>query len=135
MQDRKRARNIVIYDGACGVCQVFREHTERYDRRRELEFIPYQTPDLERFAPGLSSEAAREALYFLRWDGKRFRGARAVFEVMKCWPGVWGRLGRVLAFPPLSWGAEPFYRLLARHRARVSRWLRLERCAFWSEDG
>lgn len=125
----------VIYDGACGVCQALREWAERQDRHRRLVFIPYQAPDLTQRVPGLTREAASEALHFVRADGERFRGARAAFEVMKRWPGVWGWLGRVLALPPLSWLAEPFYRLFARHRAHISRWLGLQSCALYPAEG
>lgn len=131
----KNAHGIVIYDGACGVCQALREWAERRDQHRRLTFIPYQAPDLERLVPGLTREVASQALYFVREDGWRFRGARAAFEVMKRWPGAWGWLGRLLALPPFHWLAEPFYRLFARHRGRVSRWLGLEACALRAEDG
>ena len=128
------ARGIVIYDGACGVCQALREWAERKDRHRRLTFIPYQAPELERLVPGLPPEVARQALHFVREDGRRFRGAHAAFEVMKRWPGGWGRLGHVLALPPLRWLAEPVYRLFARHRTRVSRWLGLEACAHYPPE-
>lgn len=124
----------MIYDGACGVCHAFREFAERRDVTGQLEFIPFQTAELERIAPGLTPELASEAVYLVREDGRRFRGARAVFEVMRRWPGVWGILGTMMAFPPLSLLAEPFYRLFARHRTRISHWLRLERCAVVSTN-
>ena len=115
----------MIYDGDCNVCQALKRGIERRDRRDRLEFVPFQEADLEALAPGLDREMASHSVYLVRPDGRRFRGARAVFEALKRLPGAWGLAGRIWAFPPLSLLAEPFYRLVARNRDRISRWLGL----------
>jgi predicted DCC family thiol-disulfide oxidoreductase YuxK len=93
-----------------------------------MEFVPFQTGDLERIVPGLTPELASRSLTFVSKDGRRFRGARAVFETMRRLPGAWGALGAILSFPPLSLLAEPFYRLFARHRGTISQKLGYDRC-------
>ncbi|MGQ9850384.1 MAG: thiol-disulfide oxidoreductase DCC family protein [Aggregatilineaceae bacterium] len=119
---------LVVFDGDCGLCQTARQWAEERDRQGRLRFVPYQDADLARLAPDLTAEQAAQALYLLAPDGRRYRGARAVFMTLRSLPGWWSLLGTVWALPPLSLLAEPFYRLVARHRAAVSRWLGLTQC-------
>ncbi len=119
---------LIIYDGDCGLCQAARRWAQQRDRQRRLLFVPYQETDLARLAPGLTVAQAARALYAIAPDGRRFRGARAVFETLRHLPGSWALLGTVGAWTPVSLLVEPCYRLLAHHRARLSRWLGLTHC-------
>lgn len=118
----------VIFDGDCGVCMALKDWAVGRDSAGNLEFVAYQTGNLEGISPGLTPELASHALCFVGRDGRLFRGARAVFETMRRLPGIWGAVGTVLSFPPLSFVAEPFYYLFARNRGRFSHWLGLDRC-------
>ena len=118
----------VIYDGNCGVCTALKIEAERRDRESRLRFVPFQSSDLEQIAPGITRQMASKAVYLVRADGRRFQGARAFFEVMRRLPGPWGLVGAIGALPPLSLLAEPVYRLVARNRAALSRWLNLDVC-------
>lgn len=122
----------VLYDGNCGICTGLKIEAERRDREHRLRFVPFQSGDLERVAPGISPQMASKAVYLLRADGRRFRGARAFFEALRRLPGPWGLVGAIGAFAPLSLLAEPFYRLVARNRATLSRWLDLDACQLGS---
>jgi predicted DCC family thiol-disulfide oxidoreductase YuxK len=118
----------VIYDGNCGICTALKLEAERRDRENRLHFVPFQANDMNQVASDISREAASKAVYLLRADGRRFQGARAFFEAMRRLPAPWGWVGALGAFPLLSLLAEPFYRLVARNRAALSRWLRLDVC-------
>ena len=118
----------VIFDGDCGVCSALKDWVAGRDTAGNLEFITFQTGNLEEISPGLTLELASQALHFVGRDGRRFCGARAAFETLRRLPGPWGALGTVLSFPPSSFMAEPFYYLFARNRGRLSRWLGLDRC-------
>jgi len=118
----------VVYDGHCGVCTALKIEAERRDRENRLRFVPFQSSDLEEVAPGVTRQMASKAVYVIRADGRRFSGARAVFEAMRHLPGPWGSIGAIWAFPALSLLAEPIYRLVARNRATLSRWLNLNVC-------
>lgn len=120
---------IVIFDGDCGICQALRRRAERLDTGRRLTFAAYQRADLDALAPGLTRTQASKSLYAVREDGRRLRGARAFFAAMRRLPGVWGVVGRIGSLPPLVWIAEPVYRLVARYRGTISRWLGLTACA------
>jgi predicted DCC family thiol-disulfide oxidoreductase YuxK len=118
---------IVVFDGDCGICQALRAQAQAWDGAGKLRFVAYQSADLAVLAPGLTRDMARQALYTVGANGRR-RGARAFFEIMRHLPGVWGMIGTLGALPALSWLAEPVYRLVARHRAAISRWLGLNQC-------
>lgn len=118
----------VIYDGGCGICHWLRLVAERRDTHGRLHFAAYQTADLDALAPGLTRAEASRALIVVRPDGRRYRGARAVFLTMRALPFPWRVIGAIGALPPVSWLFEPFYRLIARHRARISVWVGLAAC-------
>ena len=113
----------VIFDGECPVCASLKDFTEDRIEDRELAFIPYQSDDFEQSAPNLTMEDAKKALYVITEHGERLRGARAVFEIMSELPGISGIMGKILRLPPFYWIAEPFYRLFAKHRHGVSKFL------------
>jgi len=120
--------SLVIYDGNCGICQAFANWVMRQDREERLGLIAYQHADLNRVAPGLAHESVQQALHFIDARGRPLRGARAVFEVFRNLPGIWGWAGTLLANPILSAVSEPLYRLIARYRANVSGLLKLQVC-------
>jgi predicted DCC family thiol-disulfide oxidoreductase YuxK len=128
------SRDTVIYDGDCGVCRALKDWAMGRDTAKNLEFIAFQRGNLEDISPGLTPELVSKALYYVSDDGRRFHGARAVFETLRHLPGIWGILGTILSFPPLSLMAEPFYHLFARNRGRISHWLGLDRCDVQDTD-
>lgn len=119
----------VIFDGDCGVCRRLVQLALAKDRNDRLRFSQYQTAQLDQLSPGLTRRMTSKSLYFIRHDGRTFRGARAVFETMKRLSGIYGFLGVVLSIPPISLILEPFYRLFAHYRSQISRLLKLQQCA------
>lgn len=118
----------VIYDGECGICSETRLWCEARDRADRMTFVPFQTADLAELSPGLTrAEAARRAI-LVRPDGVRYGGARAAFEVLKRLPGLWGVIGWLGANPVVSLIVEPFYRVIAANRHRLSARLGLTVC-------
>lgn len=121
--------DVVVYDGACGFCTWAAEWVRQRDRHDRLRFTPYQATDLETLSPGLTPEIAAHSVYLVTRDGRRYHGARAVFETLRRLPGVWGVIGAVGAFPLFSLLAQPFYRLFANNRTYISTRLGLMACA------
>lgn len=96
-----RARATLIYDGTCRFCRRWVERMRRCDRYRRLDFVPYQTPDLEaRFQ--VSRQACATAIHLIDDDGAVFKGAAAAREVLRRLPG-----GRLWAVPLHVPGALP----------------------------
>lgn len=119
---------IVVFDGDCGVCQALAQALADRDHHHRLRFTAYQRADLDALSPGLTREMAARSVYAVAPDGSRWHGARAVAEMARQLPGVWGVIGRIGALPPVSLLAEPFYQLVARNRMRISRWFGLTQC-------
>jgi predicted DCC family thiol-disulfide oxidoreductase YuxK len=119
---------IVVYDSDCGICNASREWAETRDWDRRLQFLPYQTADLETLSPGLDREMASRSAFFIYPGGRRVSGARAIFETLRRLPGVWGIIGLIMARPPFWLLAEPLYYLVARNRACISARLGLSYC-------
>ncbi len=118
----------IIFDGECGICNETRQWLEARDQGRRLRFLPYQTTDLGALSPGLIADMASRAAFYVYPDGRHVGGARAVFLALKALPGLWGVVGSVGAFAPISLICEPFYRIVARNRSRISGWLGLNYC-------
>lgn len=123
-----KPEEIVVYDGDCGICTALTIKISAIDRHQRLRFMPYQNPDWQTLLPGVGPEQARNAVFFRTVQGRVFAGAAAIFQIMQRLPGCWRTWGRILAFPLCIWVAEPVYRLIANHRAQISRWLGLASC-------
>jgi predicted DCC family thiol-disulfide oxidoreductase YuxK len=98
----------LIYDGSCKFCRRWMERVRRWDRQARLEFVPWQSADLETHFPQLSRAACRQRMHLVDEHGKVFAGAAAGREVLRRLPG-----GRLWAFPFRIPGAlriaEPVY--------------------------
>ncbi len=119
---------VVVYDGDCGICDKLRQMAVKRDRNQRLHFMPFQMTDLNAISPGLTVDMTSRALYAVRQDGKRWHGAQAVFMTMRELPGIWHLMGAVGSLKPVSLIVEPFYRLVARNRAKISIRLGLTAC-------
>ena len=118
----------VVFDGECGICNETRIWLEARDRGTRLQFVPYQTTDLDALSAGLTSDEASRMAFYVYPNGRRVGGARAIYLALKALPGAWRVVGTIGAFHPISWLSEPFYRLVAANRSRISGWLGLNYC-------
>ncbi len=115
MPTASRPKNI-IYDGECPICQRFKTDAETHIPNPDLRFIAYQNPQFSAQVPGLSPEQASQAVYVILENGQRYRGARAVFEILSQYQGWRGRVGKILIRFPFYRLAEPLYGWLANNR-------------------
>ena len=122
-------RLIVLYDRDCGLCTATARRLRRWDRAGRLELLPLQEavassrPELAERARSLPLTAALHAID--ERTGAVHAGGDAAIAIGAALPGGW--LVRVLgAVPPVRWGIGRAYDLVARHRHRIGRWLRLE---------
>jgi predicted DCC family thiol-disulfide oxidoreductase YuxK len=110
----------IIYDGECPICSGLKSFAETRSEHRQLNFISYHSDTLSELSPNLTQEEASQSLYLITEDGKQHKGARAVFEIMSQLQGLMGIIGNILKLPPFYWIAEPFYRVVAKHRHKIS---------------
>lgn len=90
----------------------------REDRRQRFEAVPYQQAPTPPMTPALNA-ACGQAVHVVKTDGEILRAGRAALFILENLG--WVPLARLLALPPLSWGVELGYRLVANHRLLFSR--------------
>ena len=126
MSKNSPAQGTVIYDGNCTLCTAFVSYFKQKEIGDNLWFVQSQRCDLGSISPGLTSHMARKSVFFIRPDGQRFSGARAVYESWKSLSGLLGLVGMIMSFPPLSVLSQPIYRLVASRRHFLAKILRIE---------
>jgi predicted DCC family thiol-disulfide oxidoreductase YuxK len=119
----------VLFDGDCGICSWCRDFAERHEHAGRLRLVPFQLADLEGLSPGLTLHEAGRMAWFIKPDGRRYGGARCVFEVLKRLDGLWHVLGWMGANPVISTPVTPLYWLVANNRHRISARLGMTACA------
>lgn len=105
----------VVYDGQCKVCGRLVKLLTAWDKRKELEIIPFQnTSVLDRF-PWIPSEAYAEAMQLIGPGGRTWQGGEAIEQLLKILPygGVFGWTFGIPGFGDLF---GRFYRWFARNR-------------------
>ncbi len=127
--DHGRPRLVVLFDRDCGLCTATARRLRRWDRAGRLELLPLQDAaasgraDLVEAVRGLPLTAALHVLD--ERDGVVRAGGDAMLAIGAALPG--GRVVRVVgAIPPFRWAIGLGYGVIARHRRRIGRWLRLE---------
>jgi predicted DCC family thiol-disulfide oxidoreductase YuxK len=115
----------VCYDAECEVCRTAVARLRRMDHARALRLIPLQevARELPELAAGRGPEAWGSALHVVEPDGRVTAGGEAILRIAETLPGLKpiARLGRL---PLVRHLVEPLYRLMARHRHRLDRFLR-----------
>jgi predicted DCC family thiol-disulfide oxidoreductase YuxK len=118
------AQLTVCYDGACRVCAAAVERLRNLDGAERLRFVPAQrvTTEVPEFAARIEPGALSSALHIVEPDGHWVSGGAAVLRIAETIPRLRpiARLGRL---PVVNRLVEPLYRLVARHRHRLSRLL------------
>jgi predicted DCC family thiol-disulfide oxidoreductase YuxK len=122
-------RLVVLYDRDCAICTASARWLSRSDRHGRLVLLPLQ--DAESSGRPAVAEAVRglplsAALHVLDESSGVVRaGGDAALAIGAALPG--GRIVRVLgAIPPVRGAIGLGYAVVARHRRRIGRWLRLE---------
>ncbi len=111
----------VAYDGECAMCISVARRLEKLDGRQRLTLVPLQdlAPSDDLSDTPRPAELAG-ALHVQRPDGSWISGGQAVLEVAAAVPRLRpiAALGRL---PIVNRLVDPLYRLVARHRHRLSR--------------
>ena len=116
MKESSSRKGTVVFDGECSFCCTAMNYSQEKDTDENLTFVSYQLANLNQVSPGLTRQMAEQTLYFILDDGTRFQGVRAVFEILKRLPGLWGIFVALMSVPFLSTILEPFYRTFASKR-------------------
>lgn len=107
----------LIYDGSCGFCRESVQWFRERDPEESLEFLPYQSPDLQDRFPQVTREACERAMHLVLPDGRVLVGADALPAILRALPGY--RIqASILSFPLFRPVTRAFYRLIANNRPR-----------------
>ncbi|GIV11469.1 MAG: hypothetical protein KatS3mg020_0960 [Fimbriimonadales bacterium] len=94
----------------------------RRDTREQFRIVPFQHAPPE-LLERTTDNALRRGVHVFTVDGRVLRGGRAVLFIGERLGYGW--LTRPLSLPPLVWGVEAVYWLIAKLRGKLSRWLRI----------
>ncbi len=116
---------LLLYDGACGVCNAAVQFVLRRDRDQQFLFVALESPTGRRLLDSYGVFPVPDSLVLLDRGQAMVRSA-AVFGVLRRLGGVWHLLqvGRVV---PRAW-ADAGYDWFARRRGRISARLGLASC-------
>ncbi|HET9038389.1 MAG TPA: DCC1-like thiol-disulfide oxidoreductase family protein [Myxococcaceae bacterium] len=109
---------LLLWDGECGFCRRSVEWAERRDEGHAFRAIPYQQAPSPPMTAELRRACAR-AVHVLTSEGQVLRAGRACLWVLQ--RTGYPVLARVFSLPPLVWGVELGYWLVARNRWLASR--------------
>ena len=106
----------LVYDGDCGFCTTSAKWIERRlgdDVRVEM----WQALDIE--SMGLSTSDVSTAAYFVDPDGTLHRGHAGIGRSLEHMSPPFRAAGWAMQRPPISWAAQPVYRLVAKYRHKL----------------
>lgn len=117
---------MVLYDADCGFCTWVVDRIAARVEPGALEIVPLQAPRADELLDGRVDDAAKwESWHLVESDGALYSGGDAIPRVLRHVRGGHAA-GRVAArFPRATSGA---YKLVARHRDRLGRVVRADRC-------
>ncbi len=110
---------VLIYDGACPICQGGIIWVQRHAFPGQFEFLPCQSPERRTRFPWMAEEACLEALQLVFPDGRVLAGDTAIPEILRRLRG-WRWLARLFGLPGVGVLAPRLYAWVARNRYAIS---------------
>jgi len=109
----------VVYDGSCRVCGKIVRGLTKWDRNKQLEIIPSQTPGLDARFPWILANEYSQSLQLIRTlDGTTWQGAASIEQLLEVLPK--GKfISWIFSIPFARPVAERAYRWFARNRYRL----------------
>jgi predicted DCC family thiol-disulfide oxidoreductase YuxK len=125
------SRHILLYDGDCGVCSVFADAAQRLDKKKLFQIMPYQAfPENAKQTYHLSDAMFERGLYLVRPDcGKVHHGVFALNRFFFHFFPFNVFLVFIYAIPVFLLAELLVYRLVAKHRSRISTFMGIKACA------
>ncbi|MFB9135534.1 thiol-disulfide oxidoreductase DCC family protein [Vibrio olivae] len=110
----------LFYDGECPLCVAEMRRLSKADQKSHLRLIDINSTAFEEF-PHIDATEASRILHGLAADNTLYLGLDATYHAWRLvGKGRWVKLTRL---PGLKTLFDAGYRLFARHRYTISRWL------------
>jgi predicted DCC family thiol-disulfide oxidoreductase YuxK len=106
----------ILYDGGCEMCRTSLQAIERFDSSGQIEPIDLHDPQARAKFPSLEIKDLLDELHAVDDQGRVFRGARAINEILRRQPGLKGWLAYAWYIPGYAWLAERQYQRIAASR-------------------
>ena len=114
-------RLAVLYDGACEVCRAMLQAVRQFDNSGQIDALDLHDDSVRTGFPGFDRKRLMDELHAVDDQGRVFRGARAVNEILRRQGGVVGLLAYLWYVPGYAWLAERQYKRIAAARYRYRR--------------
>ncbi|MFP5392473.1 MAG: thiol-disulfide oxidoreductase DCC family protein [Gammaproteobacteria bacterium] len=111
----------LYYDGACPLCRAQTAKLKRWDRHGSIDYVDIAAPGFDPAPLGLDLASMNREVYSRTADGRLLAGLDTIVATYEAVGQGWrvAPLRLALLRAPLA----AAYRVLARERYRLSRWL------------
>ena len=113
MPESQTTLPILVYDGDCAFCRIWIEYFS-YLTGDRVAYVSYQ--GVSENYPELKPDQIKKSVQLFTPEGQTYKGAEAIFRVLKSAPGKAWLLWFYSNLPGFSFVSEYCYRLIARHR-------------------
>ena len=122
-------KDILIFDGDCGICIFTAEFIKKRVHKYSLEIKPYQILDLKNIHSDLDEDMTSKSVYFYKNNKKQiYSKSKAVFLALKKMNGLYKIMGYLLDNPLFVFIFNPIYNIVARNRTKISKMFGLNAC-------
>ena len=119
-------RATILYDRDCGFCRWAMDKILAWDRRHRLRPVPLQDPESDRLLTRMDQATKMASWHLVMDDGEVRSAGAAVAPLLALLPGGEPLAAIARTMPRTT---EHGYRLVARNRDRLGRWLGAGACA------
>jgi len=109
----------LIYDDSCPICRVGTDQLRKLDRLGLVKMVPLSRAREISESARLDPNRLKTEIHLVLPDGRIFRGAEALATVAALFPRS-RLLGWLIMIPPFKQLARLVYRIIARHRLKIS---------------
>src|SRR5260370_29837826 len=106
----------ILCDGSCDMCRASVDGINQFDNGGLIEPFDLNDQDVRANFPDLKLENLLEELHAVDDQGRVYRGARAINEILRRQRGLKGYLAYLWYLPPYAWLADRQYKRIAASR-------------------
>ncbi len=106
----------ILYDGSCELCRASLDGIRQFDNSGKMEPLDLHVEEVRAQFPELKLENLLEELHAVDENGRVYRGARAINEILRRQRGLKGYLAYLWYIPGYAWVADRQYKRIAASR-------------------
>jgi len=106
----------ILYDGSCEMCRASLDGIRQFDNSGKMEPLDLHLEEVRAQFPDLKMENLLEEVHAVDENGRVYRGARAINEILRRQRGLKGYLAYLWYIPGYAWVADRQYKRIASSR-------------------